>query len=154
MPATPRTPRKRTGSSPYPARVTPARRRLAFPSASPAYSGRSARVLNNRVGFPPSMVTPYNRATVEVWGDSSSIINGKQLVINELTQIPRKTGVEINGRERDVINCHGFTFRTTLRICLVRGTRVFAWLLCHRSIVTRLLPLSFYAVMVINVEKR
>lgn len=110
-----RTPRTTPGRRPAytPARSTPgraatvsARRRLNF---SPSFSKITPKL---RIGFnPTSYATGFRRNVFDGWTGGSTTRLSKTLYNEELTLIPRKTGVEVNARERDVINCTGFTLR-------------------------------------------
>jgi len=110
---TPRTtPRRRAGlvaarSTPGRAAFVSARRRLNF---SPSFSKNVPKL---RIGSNVSTrATSYRRAVLDdAWSGAKTTKLSKTLYNEELTLIPRKTGVEINARERDIINCVGFTLR-------------------------------------------
>lgn len=119
---TPRTTPRRTPAytpaRPSPGRATAvaARRRLNFgiSTASAVRSYTSSR-LKSRIGYSPGAGTSFRRNTVDKWLDADAIKNSKTLYNDELTAIPRKTGVEVNARERDMVNLLGFTIRLGVR---------------------------------------
>lgn len=124
-----RTPRKRTGSSPkyvyaspYATRLS-ARRRLTYTPNVQAVTRRPKKLTKaTRIGYSPGTATDLRRITVDNWDTTSGTVNSKTLVTNELTNLPRKTSVELNGRERDMVNCLGFT----IRVCIRSGSSTFA----------------------------
>jgi len=118
---TPRTtPRRRTAFTP--ARPAPgravtvaARRALNFGPASTPFRGRATRALKSRIGYTPGSGTASRRNVVDSWSAAAAAKNSKTLYNDELTSIPRKTGVEVNARERDIVNLLGFTLRLGFR---------------------------------------
>lgn len=132
---TPRTtPRRRvafTTPRPSPGRAVAvnARRRLNFtsqPTALMRVGGR--RLTASRVGFLFKSYIESRRVTVNTWDNTAALMSAKDLIVDELTVIPRKTGVatiSIQNRECDVIDCKGFNLRfainngaTTNAVCM------------------------------------
>jgi len=109
---TPRTTPRRTAAStaarsnPGRAALVAARRRLNFGTP---YAKMTPKL---RIGFNVSSgATGYRRQVIDAWTGSASTRLSKTLYNDELTLIPRKTGVEVNARERDMINVTGFSLR-------------------------------------------
>lgn len=94
-------------SSPRPT----AQRRLNFtPTTVARVPVRSSPRLAAKIGFTPNTATDYKRITVDQW--AGTLRQTKTLYTDELINIPQKSSNEINGRERAMINCLGFTLRT------------------------------------------
>jgi len=68
-----------------------------------------------RVGFTPGTGTAYRAITVNKWTAAVAAVASKGIVSDNVVAIARQTtGNEINLRERDMINCLGFS----LRVCI------------------------------------
>lgn len=124
MARTKNTPARRTPSAKYtfgrriPTSTT-ARRALNFAGGSPYQMiGRSTprrKTTAAKIGFPTGSATGYKAVTVNKWESVVASSLSKTIVTDNVTAIARQTvGNEINLRERDMINCLGFT----LRVCL------------------------------------
>jgi len=100
-----RTPFTTPRPSPGRATTVAARRRLNF---SPSFSRTTPKL---RIGFNVGTGLGARRNVFDGWDATSSNRNSKTLYNEELTLVPRKTGAEVNARERDMINCLGFTIR-------------------------------------------
>jgi len=113
---TPRTSARRPASY-TPARPSPgralavaARRRLNFASSTTPKVGRVSQ--KTKIGFTPGSGNASRRNVINKWDAATSVALSKTLYSSdELTAIPRKTGVEVNARERDIVNLLGFTLR-------------------------------------------
>jgi len=119
-----RTPRTTPGrrSAYTPARPSPgraatvaARRRLNFATSAKPVRFITPSRIKTRIGYSPGVATSSRRNTVDKWSITDSAKNSKTLYNDELTVIPRKTGVEVNARERDLVNLLGFSLRLGFR---------------------------------------
>jgi hypothetical protein len=64
------------------------------------------------VGYSPGTKTSFSAITVNKWATATGVINRRTLAAEAVTSLARQTtGNEINLRERDMINCKGFSLR-------------------------------------------
>lgn len=138
MARTKNTPARRTPSAKYtfgrriPTSTT-ARRALNFGTPGSSMGGRR-KYTATKIGFPTGLGTSYRANTVNKWTAVTAALPSKTLISDNVTAIARQTtGNEINLRERDMINCLGFSIRIcvnnvqigvarTLRMALVSPT--------------------------------
>jgi len=104
-------------ATPGRARTVAARRRLNFGPTGVSPSRFVARPSpKSRIGFNPGVGTGSRAQVItDQWSAANSTKLSKSLHFDELTFIPRKTAAEVNARERDIINCLGFTLRLCFR---------------------------------------
>lgn len=117
------TPARRTPSAKYtygrriPTSTT-ARRALTFTPTGPypmMVSTPRRKTTTNKIGFPVGLGTGYKAITVNKWASAVAAVASKGIVSDNVVAIARQTtGNEINLRERDMINCSGFTYRCCL----------------------------------------
>jgi len=82
----------------------------------PRWSANSARTTTKKkIGFPPGTGTSLKRETVDEW--ALTTIARQVLTQDEVTLIPEKVAAttDISRRERQMINCLGFSLRIVLR---------------------------------------
>jgi len=82
----------------------------------PRWSPNSARTTTKKkVGFPPGTGTALKRETIDEWSETA--IAPRVLNQDEVTLIPEKVAAttDISRRERQMVNCLGFSFRIVLR---------------------------------------
>jgi len=73
------------------------------------------RVPTTQIGFPTGTGTGYRANTVNKWTAITSAVTSKSIISDNVVAIARQTtGNEINLRERDMINCLGFSLRVNL----------------------------------------
>jgi len=64
------------------------------------------------IGFPSGTKTQFCNNTISKWSAANATVNTRTLTTDIITAVARQdAGNEINLRERDMINCKGFTLR-------------------------------------------